>query len=366
MTLLAVVGDADVEFTVHLLCRMLEEMPRVRVGVITPNGGYMDGIPIACVPRPEVETLLKTMADARCTHVIFLLDSGMLRRGECANLRMSVTALSAAVPEWEELGDLLTASDMVVLNLDEGELVQHLDTIASPIFTYSERKSEADLVAKNLRLFPGYTEFEAVSIGQIQRFHLPVPGGLALYHALCVIACGICLGLSCESMVRPLRSTHGPRGQMEVLSVPAVYTVVLDRADTPNTVERLLACAREFTAGRLMCVLRCPVPCGRDRAAQLGGVMGQMADRVILTCDSVQALDVAEEIRAGMDGWDCPCVAEPDRQRAVFRALEHAQPGDVIVLAGCDGANPSVPDERELVRSYIRHRHLRREAANQR
>lgn len=53
-----------------------------------------------------------------------------------------------------------------------------------PAFTYSENKDAAGLTAKNIRLFPGHVEFEAVSREEIQRIHLPIPGGFTIYNAL--------------------------------------------------------------------------------------------------------------------------------------------------------------------------------------
>jgi len=251
------------------------------------------------------------------------------------------------------------------LNLDEKDWEDYGSIIPKHTFTYSENKTCADLTAKNLRLYPGHMEFEAVAVGHIQRIHLPVPGGFSIYHGLCVLSCGLCLGLRWERMARVLRCVHGPRGRLEVLSVPAAYTVVLDRADTPRALEQLLTSVREFTAGRLICVLDCPREGETALCAQLGGTAEQLADRIVLTGSGLSdecGLRAISDVRSGMGAWQRPCAVEYDRKKAIRSALEEAGPGDVIVLTGNMDATAEgkfASDEREFVRSCVRRHHTR-------
>ena len=365
MTLVAVTGSGDNQLVTHLLSRVLQGMPRVRIGVIASECVCMNGVELPADGRGSgplwVQRMLRCMADGGCTHVILQVDEAGLTPRDCAGLRMSVTALTGPVEKRETLAPLLRSSDTVVLNLDERGWEDYGSIIPECTFTYSENKACADLFAKNLRLFPGHMEFEAVTVGHIQRIHLPVPGGYSLYHSLCVLACGVCLGLKWERMARVLRCVAGPGGRLEVLNVPAAYTVVLDGADEPGTLERLLTCAREFTAGQLICVLGCPAHRNPEGYAQLGAVAEQLADRILLTADALAEQEKTNALRNvsfGMGAWQRPCRVEPCRQRAIAAALEQAEPGDVIVLAGQRGRN--APDERQFVRAYASRRKSRR------
>ncbi len=370
MTLVAVAGSGDSDLVAYLLRVMLERMPHARVGAITPGQVWLRGVELPASERGSgplhVQRLLRRMTDERCTHVILQLDEQGLKRREYAGLRMSVTALTGPVREREELARLLAGSDTVVLNLDEKAWEDYGSIIPEHTFTYSENKTCADLTAKNLRLYPGHMEFEAVTVGHIQRIHLPVPGGFSLYHGLCAISCGLCLGLKWERMARVLRCVHGPQGRLEVLSVSAAYTVVLDRADTPRGLEQLLTSVREFTAGRLICVLGCPQGCTAQLRAQLGGAAEQLADRIILTGNGGTdegGMSAICDVRSGMGSWQRPCAVEPDRRKAVQQALEQAGPGDVIVLAGgVDGPQDEqwTVDEREFVRNFVHRKPTRR------
>lgn len=360
MTLVAVAGKDDSDLVAHLMRVMLEGMPHTKVGAITPEGVWLRGValPFPCERRDPVQMhrLLRRMADDGCTHVVVHMDDAGVECRAYAGLRMSVTALTGPVRSREALFGLLRSSDTVVLNLDEKDWEDYADIIPEHTFTYSENKTCADLTAKNLRLFPGHMEFEAVAVGHVQRIHLPVPGGFALYHGLCALSCGVCLGLKWERMARVLRCVHGPGGRLEVLSVPAAYTVVLDRAQTPQNLEMLLTSAREFTAGQLVCVLGCPEHGSAVFHAQLGSVAEQLSDRVILTVSDGPA--VTEHVRSGMGAWKRPCMVEPDRRKAVRYALEQAGPGDVVVLAGVPRDEVRQADEREFIRSCVSRRSI--------
>lgn len=360
MTLIAVVGDEG-ELTAWLLRVMLEGMPHTHVGAITPDGVWIAGVELPGDERGagplHVQRLLRCMADEHCTHVVLQLDEAGLERREFVGLRMSAVALTGPVKCAQALCDLLGQSDTTVLNLDEKAWEDYGSIIPKHTFTYSENKARADLTARNLRLHPGHMEFEAVSIGHIQRIHLPVPGGFTLYHGLCALSCGVCLGLKWERMARVLRCVQGPKGRLEVLNVPAAYTVVQDRANTSRALEQVLTSVREFTAGRLICVLGCPQDTQQTVLTQLGGVAEQLADQIILTTDTrpgENGMEAVAGVRSGMGGWRRQCAIEPDRRRAIGRALDQAGPGDVIVLTG-------QPDEREFVRNYVGNRHVRRE-----
>ena len=347
--LAAVVGNGDGELVAWMLRLLLEGMPHTRVGAITPNGVWLAGKE-RCVDGSDLPRLLRYMTEQGCTHVVLQADEDGLGRGAYAELRMSVTALIGPVEHRQALARLLANSDTVVLNLDETLREDYGSIIPKHTFTYSENKSCADLVARNLRLYPGHMEFEAIGLGHIQRIHLPVPGGFTLYHGLCTLSCGECLGLQRERMGRILRCIRGPRRRLEVLNVPTAYTVVQDRADTPRELERLLVTAREFAAGQLICVLGCPGDRTDAELRQLGGVAEQLSDRIILTARERASV---EPVRSGMVGWDRPCTAEPDDHGAAAAALDRAGPGDVIVLAG-------LPDLRDFVYAYVENRPLRR------
>lgn len=320
MTLIAMIGRTDARQAACLLHAALEGSAGIRPCIIGPDGPALSS-------AGALSAHLHQLSRQNATHAVIVLDRAALSRRVCTGLRVSVTAPVGQVMGWDGLDDLLTRTDMAVFDLDETGREDYVSITSRHSFTYSENKGRADLTARNLRLFPGHTEFEAVATGQICRIHLPMCGGFAVYHALCALSCGLCLGLELNQMARLLRVAHGPAGCMEVLSIPAAYTVLLDRAGDLHSLERVLTTARSFTARRLVCLLAS----GGSRPME--ELAGQLADRVLAFGS-----------------------ARSDRRQAIVRGLDRAGPGDVLVLTGTDGG----AEERAFIRACAHNCALRR------
>jgi UDP-N-acetylmuramoyl-L-alanyl-D-glutamate--2,6-diaminopimelate ligase len=232
---------------------------------------------------------------------------------------------------------LFRQCETAVLNLDDEAGRYYAQTVSCAKFTYSENKDAADVVAKNIRLFPDYVEFEAVSVGEIARIHLPIPGGFSIYNALGVIACGLTMGIRLREISDALRGAKGVKGRLEVVSVPAPYTVIIDYAHSPDALENVLTTVRDFTKGRLICVFGCGGDRDRTKRPIMGRIALELSDLAIVTSDNPRTEEpgaIIAHILEGMTGLDTPPGVEPDRRKAIRLALNAAGAGDVVLLAG--------------------------------
>ena len=175
-----------------------------------------------------------------------------------------------------------------------------------------------------------------MTLGHIARVHLPIPGGFSIYNALAALSAGLCLGLNLGDMAAALRCVHGVKGRVEVVAVPRAYTVIIDYAHSPNALENILMTARDFTAGRLICLFGCGGDRDRAKRPIMGAIAQELADLVIVTSDNPRTESpdgIIADILAGMEPGENVHV-EPDRRIAIGWALEQGRAGDVIVLAG--------------------------------
>ena len=210
LTLLAVTGTNGKTTTTYLLKAMLEGCLHTKVGLIGTNQNLIgeESLPAhRTTPESyEVQELLREMADAGCTHVVMeasshalvlhRLDGIPFRAGIFTNLTQDHLDFHGTMEAYRDAkGLLFRQCAAAVLNLDDEAGRYYAETVPVPTFTYSECRDEADLTAKNLRLFPQRAEFEAVTRDAISRVRLPIPGGFTIYNALGVLACGLVLGL---------------------------------------------------------------------------------------------------------------------------------------------------------------------------
>ena len=91
----------------------------------------------------------------------------------------------------------------------------------------------------------------------------------------------------------------------------------------------------------------------------MGEVSGRLADLSIITSDNPRFEEpqaIIDDIIIGMEKTDGSYIAICDRKEAIKYAIEHGQPGDVIILAGKGhetyqiiGTEHRHFDEREIV-----------------
>lgn len=172
-------------------------------------------------------------------------------------------------------------------------------------------------------------------------------------------------------MARALRCVHGVKGRVEVVPVPRAYTVLIDYAHTPNALENILMTARDFTAGRLICLFGCGGDRDKTKRPIMGAIARELADLVVVTSDNPRTENpeaILADILSGMG--EGPTHVDPDRRRAIGWTLEQGRPGDVIVLAGkghetyqeIDGVQYPM-DEREIVKEWFQTREKRQDKA---
>lgn len=378
LTMLGITGTNGKTTTTYLLKAMLEKTLGARVGLIGTNQNMIgDTVLPAHRTTPEsyeLQELCRRMADAGCTHVVMEVSSHALalhrvdgiryRAGIFTNLTQDHLDFHGTMEEYRRVkGLLFPQCDAAVLNLDDEAGRYYAETVSCARFTYSENKNAADVVAKNIRLFPNYVEFEAVTLGDITRVHLPIPGGFSIYNALGVIACGLTLGIRLGDISAALRTAKGVKGRLEVVQVPAPYTVLIDYAHSPDALENVLTTVRDFTKGRLICVFGCGGDRDRTKRPIMGSIAGALSDVAVVTSDNPRTEPpdaIIGHILEGMKDCEPPPVVEPDRRRAIRLALDIAKPGDVVVLAGkghetyqeIDGMMHHL-DEREEIAAYF-------------
>jgi UDP-N-acetylmuramoyl-L-alanyl-D-glutamate--2,6-diaminopimelate ligase len=352
MKLLAVTGTNGKTTTTYLLKEVLERTLGAKVGLIGTNRNMIgpDSFP-AQRTTPEsydLQQLLRQMRDAGCTHVVMEVSSHALVLHRVDGLVFAAGIFTNLTPDHLDFhktmeayrdakGRLFDQTRLAVLNLDDEAGRYFAQTAACPKRTYSENKDEADLTAKNIRLFPDRVEFEAVTLDDIRRVRLPIPGGFSIYNALGVLTCAVGLGIPLHDAAAALAHVQGVKGRVEVVPTSAPYTVIIDYAHTPDALENILTTVRALAKNRLICLFGCGGDRDRTKRAVMGSIAADLADVVIVTSDNPRTEEpeaIIRDILKGMEGTKTPYTVEPDRRAAIRYALAQGQPGDVILLAG--------------------------------
>ncbi|GIV08128.1 MAG: UDP-N-acetylmuramoyl-L-alanyl-D-glutamate--2,6-diaminopimelate ligase [Fimbriimonadales bacterium] len=168
---------------------------------------------------------------------------------------------------------------------------------------------------------------------------IPLIAPYNLYNALAAAATALALGVPIDAIQRGLAGLEQVAGRFQRVPVDAEYEVIVDFAHTPDALRRVLQAGRMLNPTRLTVLFGC----GGDRDATkrplMGKIAAELADRVILTSDNPRTEDphaILEQILAGVPAELRSKVArvEVDRRRAIEYALNTAQTGELILLAG--------------------------------
>lgn len=206
---------------------------------------------------------------------------------------------------------------------------------------YSLSPNEAASIwADGIKFSDGFVRFSLEGVAGSHQVQLSVPARFAISNALAAAAAGVAMEIDGDVIAEGLSRTGAIPGRFELVRRGQPFLVVVDYAHTPDAITSVLASAREQVVddGEVHIV----VGCGGDRDCSKRPKMARAAldgaNRAIFTSDNPRSEDPAEIIKEMIGGIDDASseayVVELDRRRAIAIALESAQPGDVVVIAG--------------------------------
>lgn len=155
-------------------------------------------------------------------------------------------------------------------------------------------------------------------------------------NVLVALGLGVSLGLDLEGMVDALPMFPGVPGRLERVDEGGPFTVAVDYAHTPDSVERILAMGRVIAEGRVIAVLGCGGDRDRTKRPLMGLAMEKGAHVAILTSDNPRSEDPAaiiEEMTAALEHPETVRI-EVDRRKAIEAAIAMAEPGDLVLILG--------------------------------
>ncbi len=164
--------------------------------------------------------------------------------------------------------------------------------------------------------------------------HTPLLGAFNLSNVLAIITAAVNLGLPVDKVVQACTTLKTVAGRMEKLPSETGINAVVDYAHTPAALEQALAAMRQHTSGKVWCVFGCGGDRDQGKRPQMGEVAQRYADHLIVTSDNPRSEDPAHIINEILGGVDRPTLVEEDRAAAITFAIDQAQPGDSVLVAG--------------------------------
>lgn len=358
---LRVVGvtGTDGKTTTSWLTRHLLRAARLPTGLLSTVGyeladGELHHFPahFTTPEAPEVQRVLGKLVSTGARAVVLEASSHALAMDRVRAVAWDVAVWTNLTSEhldfhgtvenyFAEKAKLVERSPFAVLNADD-PWTEQLHGRAPEETLYSAEGAEAAWTAHDIRELPAGLSFAVESpLGRLEAM-LPMIGRFNVANALAAMAAAHRLGATAEQLIEGLRTFSGVPGRMEL--VPGIPgqdpRVIVDFAHTPPSLEKALSTVRATTEGELWVVIgSAGGPRDPSKRAPLGEVAARLADHAIFTEEDHRDTPLAE-ILAEMERGAAlaPSAGTTrsigNRTEAIRYAVEHARPGDTVVLAG--------------------------------
>jgi UDP-N-acetylmuramoyl-L-alanyl-D-glutamate--2,6-diaminopimelate ligase len=195
----------------------------------------------------------------------------------------------------------------------------------------------ADYGAREVRFGVAGARFVATTPEGEVELRTRLPGRFNVANALGAVATAHGLGVGLELIAAELPDIAPAPGRFQALDEGQSFTVLIDYAHTPDSLENVLRAARSLTEGRLLAVFGCGGDRDRGKRPQMGRISAELADLTFVTSDNPRSEEpaaIVAEIFAGVATEGARVEAIVDRHAAIARAISLARRGDAVVIAG--------------------------------
>ncbi|HVE94354.1 MAG TPA: UDP-N-acetylmuramoyl-L-alanyl-D-glutamate--2,6-diaminopimelate ligase [Acidimicrobiales bacterium] len=168
---------------------------------------------------------------------------------------------------------------------------------------------------------------------------LRVPGRHNVINALLAANAASALGVDPQAIARGIAAVGSVPGRFERVERSQPFATVVDFAHTPDSLVAALDAARLLAAadgGRVILVVGCGGDRDRGKRPVIAAVAEELADVAFFTSDNPRSenpLDILAEMVGGLRDKASVHIEE-DRAQAISLAIDGAQPGDVVLIAG--------------------------------
>jgi UDP-N-acetylmuramoyl-L-alanyl-D-glutamate--2,6-diaminopimelate ligase len=223
-----------------------------------------------------------------------------------------------------------------IVNADDPAAAQVLKTAACPTVTFGI-KADADYKAENVRLMNNHSTFDINIKGTKQTITVPIPGLFSVYNVLACVATCAELGVPAETIASAVAELPPVPGRFEVVENDRGITVIVDYAHSPSSLEGIIESVRGFTEGRVITLFGCGGDKDKGKRPIMGEIGGNLSDYCIITSDNPRNEEpetIINQILVGLKMTKCEYVSIIERAAAIEHALNIAETGDSVIIAG--------------------------------
>ena len=235
---------------------------------------------------------------------------------------------------------------IAVINVDDRygqKLIEKIDRFATGRIRGGGKVSvvtfgtglKADFRVSNYRMEFGGTSYQLDARGKSYLVRVPLIGRFNVVNSVAALAAANALGVGLREAVLSLGKSPQVPGRLEMVPAKRQFQVFVDYAHTPDALLNVIKTLRDLGPRRLIVVFGCGGNRDREKRPLMGQVVDQNADYAIITSDNPRKEDpdkIIADVEKGFRGNHFEKIT--DRSVAIARAIEIAQPRDIVLIAG--------------------------------
>lgn len=378
--------------TANLIAKILEANGE-RVALATTINFWLDKkkwdnlTKMTSLGRGGVQKFLRKAVDANCSYAVLEVSSHALTQNRVWGVHFNAAILTnishdhldfhgnfenyVAAKErlfWRLATNKESGEKIAILPAEDANVDRFLRIPEIGIVTFGFKKG--DLRAENLLIRENSQKFNVVGMENNFGISTKLLGNFNISNILAASTLALALKIRPQIIRKVFRNLKPLPGRLENVDGGQNFRVVVDFAHTPDALEKLLRTFRAVTAGKLWLVFGATGDRDRAKRPMMGALASKFADEIVLTSDdpfTENPEKIIFEVREGIpreegDGF----LNEVDRKKAIRFALENAEKGDTVLLAGkgCEQfqviGKKKIPwDDREIARKILEKRFVK-------
>jgi UDP-N-acetylmuramoyl-L-alanyl-D-glutamate--2,6-diaminopimelate ligase len=356
---MAAITGTNGKTTTSFLIKHICEKAGLRCGLLgTVRYEIGDRVLPAVRTTPEsldVQELLAQMVSAGCKAAAMEVSSHAIAQDRVRGLEWDVAVFTNLTQDhldfhgtmenyFEAKSKLFTdladqkgkANPTAVINIDDrygAQLVDRLEKKVS-VITYGVG-ARADFRASSYHAEFAGTSYHLDARGKSYLVRVPLIGRFNVANSMAALAAACSLGLNLREAILSLARSPQVPGRLEAVPAKRQFQVFVDYAHTDDALLNVIKTLRELSPRRLIVVFGCGGDRDRQKRPLMGRVVDQHADFGIITSDNPRKEDpdaIIAEVENGFRSDNYEKI--PDRAKAIARAIELAQPRDIVLIAG--------------------------------
>lgn len=294
----------------------------------------------------DLQKLLKDMVDAGMQYVVMEVSSHALYLNRVYGLHFIIgvfTNLSEEHLDFHKTMDeyldakskLFEISDFALVNADDIYAPRLLKKINCKVAKYG-LDNESNLTASDIRVNASNVEFKMYINKMLQTISVNIPGRFTVYNALAAIGACSLLNVQMDAILLALANVKVP-GRCEVIDVNKTFTIMVDYAHNPSSLEAILTAIKKYAKGRIIVVFGCGGNRDKTKRSVMGNIAGRLADFTVITTDNPRnenPMKICREIESGIKTTKGLYKIIENRKQAIAFAMKIAWKNDIVLIAG--------------------------------